>query len=527
MRELTAEPPSESASVASRYSVGSVRRNAIYFAIAKLTSAGLGFPILVLVTSNLLPVEFGLYVLVTNFARLLIGLSLLGLDWVVFRYLPELYTSGSATSVRRLMGTCIALRSAVLGVLCLILLLAAAPVCALLGAPDAAGSLRLYLVIFVADGIAEFVRSNVFAALLRQGYQLVSQILRSAVYLVILSALVLLGTSPLTLRGVIVSEICGSTLGLLLVIAQLAALDRRHAREMAGREGHVTRGLRDLVRFGLSQYLNDLIRLLGDAPLVSIAGAHLVGLNSLASFGFARNLSLQIQRFLPSENFISLIWPKIIVSYSVSRSFDGLVRQSSLVMKLSNTALAAILCVFVVYGRFIVDLVSGGKYGHSYALLLVFQLWLFVQSQRILVDAIATTVERLQALRLGAAAMAVVTVPVVVLLAWLDLGALALAIGLVVGLGTSVGVAWWRLWRFGIRMAFDVRGHMRIAAAAAGAIAFGMILRSALPPGLVGLAIGGSAIGLAFAGGIRLLRPFGAEERESIERFVGRSLFIL
>jgi O-antigen/teichoic acid export membrane protein len=524
---LTTDPLHGSASVPSRYSVGAMRRNAIYFAIAKLASAGLGFPILILVTSNLPAVAFGLYILVTNFARLLTGLSLLGLDWVVFRYLPERYTSGSAASVRRLMGACIGLRGAVLGVLGLALLLAAGPVAALLGAPEAARPLRLYLVVFFADGVAEFVRSNVFAALLRQGYQLVSQIVRSAVHLAILSALVLVASTPLTLHGVILSEICGSTIGLLVVVAQLVILDRRHAREIGVQEGRAMRNVRELLRFGLSQYLNDLIRLLGDAPLVSVAGAHLVGLDRLASFGFARNLTLQIQRFLPSENFISLVWPKVIVSYSVSRSFQGLVRQSSLVMKLSNTALALIFCIFVVHGRLITDLVSGGRYGHSYALLLVFQLWLFAQSQKILLDAIATTVERLQALRLGAAAMAVVTVPAVVLLAWLGLGAFALAVGLVFGLGTSIAVAWWRLWRFGFRIPFDIQGHLRILGAALGAIAVGLLLRAALPDGLVGLVIGGGGVAIAFACGIRLLRPFAAEERDTIERFVGRPLYIL
>jgi O-antigen/teichoic acid export membrane protein len=513
--------------VRARFSAGAMRRNVVYFGITKLASAGLGFPILVLVTSNLPRVEFGLYILLTNFARLLTSLSLLGLDWSVFRYLPEFYSSGSAAALRRLMAICIGLRSAVLCLLALVLLVAAAPVAALLGAPEAAGPLRLYVVVLVADGIAEFVRSNVFAALLRQGYQLVSQVVRSAVHLAILSGLVLFGTSAVTLRNVILSEICGATLGLLLVIVQLLMLDRRHAQELGAGAGRTMRRIRDLLRFGFSQYLNDLIRLLGDAPLVSVVGAHLVGLGGLAAFGFARNLSVQIHRVLPSENFVSLVWPKVIASYTATRRFDDLVRQSSLVMKLSNAMLASIVCLFVVYGRPIVDLLSGGKYGSSHALMLIFLVWLFAMSQRILLDAIATTIERLQALRLGAIAMAIVTVPVAALLAWLGLGAFALAAGIVIGLGTSVAVAWWQLWRFGFRIPFDTRGHLRITGTSLIAIAAGLIARTLLPDDLAGLVAGAAVIGLGFLGGLLLLRPFDAAERQILERFVGRRLPLL
>src|SRR6185369_13788052 len=101
--------------------------------------------------------------------------SLLGVDWAAFRYLPESYASGSVAAMRRLLVTFVGHRAVVMVVLAIAFLMAATPICALIGSPGSENALRLYLIVFLADGIAEFIRANVFAALLRQGYQLVSQ----------------------------------------------------------------------------------------------------------------------------------------------------------------------------------------------------------------------------------------------------------------------------------------------------------------------------------------------------------------
>src|SRR5258708_14316300 len=99
---LATEPPNPNAAMR-RAAPAAMRRNAIYFAAAKVASAGLGFAILVLVTRSLTPLQFGVYVVMSNFARFVAGLSLLGVDLAAFRYLLEFYVSGSVAALLRML----------------------------------------------------------------------------------------------------------------------------------------------------------------------------------------------------------------------------------------------------------------------------------------------------------------------------------------------------------------------------------------------------------------------------------------
>lgn len=522
----TNSPEGSTAPGSHRSSPAAMRRNAAYFLVAKVTSAGLSFAILVLVTRSLTPIEFGTYVLVSNFARLVAGLSLLGVDWAAFRYLPQYYASGSAAVLRLLLVTFVGSRSVVVLSLSVILFLAAPLVASLMGSPESVGALRLYLIIFLADGIAEFVRTSVFGALLRQGYQLISQLVRSAVNLALLGAMAASG-GRIGLLLVIESEICAALLALLVAAAQLVILDRQHGRELAANNAETMPSRVALLRFGLTQYSNEVIQMLGDGSTVLVIAAHVVGLNNLALFGFARSLALQIHRFLPAENLISLVWPKVIMSFSATRSIERLARQTTLVLKLSNTVLAVVICVFVLYGREIAATISHGKYGDAYGLLLVFMIWLFVQSQRVVITVVASTVERVDMLRLPSLGTSVVTIPAVLLLAALGFGAYALAMGLVIGVSVYMSLAWGQLWRLGYRISIDIPGHLRIVGAALATLAVGSAIASILPAGLTGLIVGAVLVCLIYAVSIRLFRPFDRGERQTIERFIGRPVLLL
>ena len=65
----------------------------------------------------------------------------------------------------------------------------------------------------------------------------------------------------------------------------------------------------------------------------------------------------------------------------------------------------------------------------------------------------------------------------------------------------------------------------RIKNVAAIAVGFGM--KAIVPHGLTSLAVAMVVTGLAFVAGICLLRPFDADERQTIERFVGRPVPLL
>jgi O-antigen/teichoic acid export membrane protein len=521
----TTSPPDHGSG---RYSRKAVRRNMVYFALGKVFSAGLSFAILGLVATKLSYLDFGIYVLVVNFGRMIITMSYLGIDWAAFRYLPQFYAASNAAALRRLLATLIGLRAAIVLLLAAVGILLASPLSDLVGAPNSADALRLYFAVVIADAIGEFVRLKIFSALLRQGFQLVSQLTRSAVHVAILLVLTRLSAGEIPLSLVIESEICAAMLSLVVVAAQLWLLDRQHTRDFSAAPGEgVLPGIRALLRFGFYQYVNDVIVLLGEGPTVSVIGANFVGLSGLAMFGFARNLAQQLQKVMPAENFIYLVWPKLILSYSVSRGFDQLMRHTMLVVKLSNIILAAAICALVVYGREVAEIFSGGKFGDAYGLVLVFAAWLFAQSQCIAVYVIATTVERVDALRFASLATAITTVPVALALLALGLGPYALAAALVAGQVAYVAVACWRLGRAGYRVFLDVKGHGRILIAAVAGLAAGLAIKALLPPGLPWLVVGGATIGLVFAIAIRLLRPFDLDERRTLERFVGRPIPLL
>ena len=260
--------------------------------------------------------------------------------------------------------------------------------------------------------------------------------------------------------------------------------------------------------------------------MLTMLVAPLIGMSALAIFGYARSLTRQFSRMLPSHLFMGLLRPKLIAGYALDGSFASLNRRVVLTLKASNCAFAAGLAVVVTYGEPLLGHLSGNKYGSAYGVLLLLLLGLAVTNAQRLLAVVVNTLERSDFVRRASLGLLVV-LPLAAVLAWLGMGAYGLALAMLGGEVLFVILIIRQMRRIDRDLAFDGAGHARIAGAFLVACSVGLLLAGVLPERLDADLVGVAGTLLAFLASIRALRPFDRSEREAIERLLGRRLVLL
>lgn len=506
------------------YTTERLRRSAVVFLAAKGLTGPLNIIILLVIASRLPQAEFALYAWLFAFGEFLHRLAHGGLNWVALHYVPFYRTRVGGQAFRRFLLGLVALRLGLTAALAAVCFLVAPYVVGTLGSEAWLFPFRLYLAVLVADLTAEFLRTCVFAPLLKQGMVQANVLLQNGVVLVGLLLVPLIGATALSIKEVIYAHLAGTGLALLLAFVQLGHLIRNQDVAFAPSEPPPT--WRRLFRFAANNYTHDIVRLSSSGQVVTMLGARLIGVPALATFGFARTLTGHLHKLLPAQLLMGLLRPKIIAAYLSDRSFRELNLRAVLILKISNCVLATGVAVIVVYGVPILGYLSAGKYSDSYGLVLVFLLWLAVINLEAVLSVVANVIERPEILRRASSASLLV-VPAAVTLTYFGAGAYGLVWAMVVGEAAFVALVFLQLRRLGHRFAFDMDGHARIAGAMLAAVAGGTFVQHLLPEAVVAVALGAVVIVVTFIVALRVLRPFAAAERQAIERLVGWRLVLL
>ncbi len=386
---------------------------------------------------------------------------------------------------------------------------------------DSGYAFRLYALVIMTDGMAEFVRGGVFGPLFLQRHQQASQVTKSALLLV---GLIVAGDGvwgAIALDDVILVESAASFGGLVVCIAfVVGVLVRYRPRD---NEASVERplALRRMLRFAADQYANDLLRLAGGASTVTVLGAQLLPVSSIAIFGFARNLAEQIKRFLPAELFAGLFRAKIAADYAKDGRFELVRRRTLLILKLSNVPLLLCAAIVIVYGKEVASVISGGTYSGAGWVIAAFIGWLVIHSQRVAVVTVATTVERVDVLRRASVLFAMTTVPVAALLASVGAEAYGLILGLTLGECVYIAAATVGLKRAGFDLQSGLWDYAPSIGAWAAAIGVGLFVPTLEVRLLERIALGAGTMSLAFFTALWLLKPLTGSEWQAVTRLVG------
>ncbi|MEZ5935261.1 MAG: oligosaccharide flippase family protein [Alphaproteobacteria bacterium] len=507
------------------YSLKRLRSSTMIFAIGKVLNAGLSFAILVLIASNLSKSDFAIYAWLVAFTEFTVNISRFGINHLVLRYAPELRARHHLRALARLLVLSTLSRVVIMLLFGLVYYECSHLLLSSLGKEEWLPAFDLYIAVIIPFGLMVFLRDTVFQSLLEQGLSQSNTTIRHVLFLGGLAALLLL-TTEFTVMEVIYVEIVATMAATLAALIKGWLILRALPHGQIASSGEVP-DLWTMVTFAANNYASELLRMLGSNHALMTVAPQMLTVAALAPFGFCVTLFGQVYRFLPAQLFSGLYRPKLIAEYTKSRNFRTLNRQITMILKISNYALASGFALFVVYGDEIINLMSGGKYGDEYLLMLGFFVLMFVDNHRLVLSDLCATIEKADLLR-NVSFANVLIIPIAVLFVALGLSYYGLIAAIIIGEGIFVSAIIYYLWRHGFALHLDVMGQLRIIAAAAVAIALGFLFKASVPAdGLLWMIVGFAVIGLAFLAAARLLRPLNDAERDAIERLAGRKVYVV
>lgn len=496
------------------YSVRVLRRGVSHFLLGKVASAGLNFCGFLFV-ARLLPVaEYGRYVTLIALVELGLNLASFGMDWVSARYVPEYRVHAGGTALARFVRRLSALQGVLLLGLGLLLAALADPLMQLFGISAALMAVQLYALYLVLEGCSRVLRDQMLSQLLLQGRAQVALVLRHVTW-VAGCALLWWTAGHATLQQVAAIEVGAAAVGLMAAGLGLAFALRAAARDGDAPAADWKPPPHRLMRqLALNSYASLLLNLPARPQVLLLLVTRLAGVEAAALYGFARNLSDQVLRFLPAELLLGFVRPALVARYVAGRDAVALNRQTNVLLAVSVLVLGPVLALVIGQGALMVHVLGGARYDGSALLLLLMLLGVALFSHRRVLEFVANTVERPEAIvrasllmlavpLVGAAllhaGLPVWTLPAVALLAEALFGVLVMA--QLRRAGLPYRPPWGSLGRVAL-----------LVALAAAAVAW-----LPLPAGGVGrLVAAAAAVMLAFGGGMYFVRPLDAQALASL-----------
>jgi O-antigen/teichoic acid export membrane protein len=490
------------------YSGPQTRRNLAAFLVGKVPTAVLTASILGLSARLLSPAEFGHYVVAMALLELALGLSSLGLDWILLRFLPEYRLHGDRRSMARLVGAVAASRV-------LLLTLLGALWLALPGARPAGMPAALALplaALLVVEGGMRVLRDNTLEALALQSRMQAVTVLRGAILLAILLA----AAGGATAHTLLLAELAASAGALLLAAACfLAALRQQRLACAPGWQAPRPAQLRAVA---LHNYAGGVVEYLYSPSSLILLLARSQAPATVAGLGFALRLTDIIRNYLPGMVVFSVVRARMLGAYAGNRDYAELQRWAHFVFKVCALSLLPVLAVAIAYGDLVLRLASGGRFAEFGPLFAVLCGWLVLRLHRLILNVVCNAVG-LTGLWARASLLSLLMLP---LLAWL--GALwpglwlvpaallcneVVVNGLVVAGMTRRGFAW--------------PLGMRWWARALPALAAALVVAALVPgQGTTAALLGTLLLCAVFAAALLLLGVFDVMDRKLINRVLGR-----
>lgn len=512
------------------YSIGEIRRSAVHFLMGKVGSAVLSVLIFVLLAHSLRLDGYGAYATLLAIVELGFALSNLGLDWATARYLPEYRMYARSDQMRAFLRLVSLPRLLALLVLAGVLLLMQNAIASWLNMEKYIFALNVYCGVLVIEGLGRTVRDSILGELMQQKLAQISLVLRNLMLL--LGILWLKVTvwpeadaDHIRLHDVVIVEAIAALLGFGLALYFLYRYLRTLPPEPITQHAWQPVSPRVFWRTAIHMYVSYLLTLAYGAQVLTFVVNTWLGLQAAAVFGFARNLSDLLRKYLPSEMFMSLIRPKLVATYSASGGDVAALRSNALlVWKVSLFVLTPGMLFFAAYGREFVHLVSDGKFTEYYLIVFGMMLALIPASQRRILEMVATILHHPD-LCSRASAAGLVMLPLAFLLLSMDMGLWAIVITLILGETLFNTVLIVSLKRRGYPYVVPVRSLVVLGGT--GVLSWLLLYLAGLHPAnwwTLGLVLLLSTLLFLFIA--YLFKPFTADERNNLNQLAKRPVFV-
>lgn len=502
------------------YSSTILKRSAAHFLTGKIASGILTLIILLLMVRVLAIEDYGVYVILVAGLELVLAITSLGLSWTMARYLPEFRLRASGKVLARFVWQSMAQIGLFLVIGILLLLWMLPWLLSLMELTPYTEVVKIYLLVVLLEGLGRNLQENALGPLLQQGWAQISIVVRNLVWLLLLGIVTNQGMADL--HHVILAELAASALGLLLALHGLFRYLHKN-RDLPGQNDWQPPAWSEMWRIARHMYFSHLITLIYSPQVFMFLIQRYLGVEATALFGFLRNLFGQILRYLPATLLFSLIRPKLVSSYvDTSSNMVEVARSANLAGKLSLFVLMPLLVFAWLVGDELLNILSAGKFNETGYYLAGLLLALIPCSQRQILGTLAVVSDK-SYMSLWGSSLGILVLP----LAYWQLQAVGLwsfiiaiivshmiyNVVLVVGLMRSTTYR------------PDNIGFIKLVAAAL----MGFVLSKQFAVAIHGwldLFIMAMLVCVSFLLTAYFIKPFKVEERERLNRLLGREIFV-
>jgi hypothetical protein len=381
--------------MSTRFGKERVKRGMINFLTGKVVSALAGLMAMIFVVQGLSVSEFASYSILVALVEFFTAVTGVGLAHVVLRYVPELYATHRALSLRSVVLATMGLRTGVLLTALVIAYFLSIPLAHLINLDGALQAFEIFLIVVGFRSTAHFL-SQILESTLHQG---ISQLAFSASAVGrCLGMFWLLRDGSVSLLEVISLEaLCDAfacsmlAIGISKTLMEVARDKNPHTEDQAWWLNH----RQAVAKFAVHAYLQHLATLPFGGNINRLVGGSMFGDRVMASFGFALLLYEYFKRYLPTQLLIGLIRPIVVARFSISKNFNAAVNLCDQALQINLIFLLGAIAVLFVAGSDLLTLLSAGKYGNqSVWILIALLLLLGLETQRLVLELLTQTVEQ-------------------------------------------------------------------------------------------------------------------------------------
>jgi O-antigen/teichoic acid export membrane protein len=339
-----------------------VRRGMRQFISGRLIQAVASVAVMLIMVRTMTVGEYALYITATALATFLGGVSIMGLDRVMTRYVPEGRIQATPEQLIHFIKKMNGLRLIAVGGLALVVALVWPYLAPWVHLP--AQGLTLPVLLFaVVHAFVQFQSIVMQSLMLQEGLRnatTTTWLFRIGLLLGAVFAMPPLD-AELAVWIILVSEMVG---WLWMVYATA-----NNYREL--RRGHQNKELRnkswpgdarEILKFGWHNYIMGQAAFPAQARVQQLVVAAFFPPPVVAGFGFFRNLSEQVRNYLPFQLMKNLAEPVIIGRYVQTKDFSQLNAMTSAMLKLNILLIAPLAAWLVVAGEPAIAFLTGGKF---------------------------------------------------------------------------------------------------------------------------------------------------------------------
>lgn len=373
------------------YSGSNTRKNILAFLIGKVPTAILTAAILGL-SVRLLPVaEFGRYVVLMAMLEITLGLSTLGLDWVILRYLPAYRMNQCRSGAVRMILMVVLSRFCVLAIIASVIFLLRDTFFSLIGSDFPFDLLPLFAVLLVVEGVMRILRDNTLEALAMQRWL---QVIISIKGGLIVAALFCLKQHQMaTAQDLLLVEIMAALVSLLLATVIVSGLLRQIGETQSEWSQPSWRQIR---KVALNNYGSGIVEYLYSPSFLLVVLSRVQTAEALAGLGFVLRLTDIIRNYLPGMMLFGVVRSRMIGAYASNQNYGELGGWAGFVFKISVLTLVPIFGIIFVYGSEVLVFAGGKQYAEFNMVFSALCCWLAFRLHRMILGTVCNAIELTQ-----------------------------------------------------------------------------------------------------------------------------------